>query len=139
METITLKELKKRFYPNCKNQDFAKYIGIKDTTRSKMMNGKYTCSGRSKVWKDLCERVKNGFNLQLISTNQFDIEHDKVEKIILNLNQEVKRKDRIIAEQTETIRKLISSVRVMSDAKQALEEGLFVLHKYENEKKGGGF
>lgn len=139
METITLKELKKRFYPNCKNQDFAKYIGIKDPTRSKMMNGKYTCSGRSKVWKELCERVKNSFNLQLISTNQFDIEHDKVEKIILNLNQEVKRKDRIIAEQTETIRKLISSVRVMSDAKQALEEGLFVLHKYENEKKGGDF
>lgn len=136
METITLKDLKKRFYPNCRDQDFAKYIGINGSVCSEMMSGKYTCSGRSKVWKDLCERVKNSFNLQLISTNKFDIEHDKVEKIILNLSQEVKRKDRIIAEQTETIRKLISSVRVMSDAKQALEEGLFVLHKYENEKKG---
>lgn len=139
METITLKDLKKRFYPNCKNQDFAKYLGISDTIRSRIMNGSYTCSARSKAWKDLCERVKNSFNLQLISENKFDIEHDKVEKIILNLTQEVKRKNRIIAEQTEAIKDLVSSVRVMCGAKEALEKGLFVLHKYENKKKGGDF
>lgn len=138
METITLKDLKKRFYPNCKNQDFAKYMGIKDTTRSKIMNGDYTCSGRSKVWKELCERVKNNFNLQLISENKFDLEHDKVEKIILNLTQEIKRKDRIIAEQAEAIKELVLSVRVAKAAEQALEKGRFVLHKYENNKKKGG-
>ena len=138
METITLKDLKKRFYPNCKNQDFAKYMGISDSVRSEIMSGKYTCSARSKAWKGLCERVKNSFNLQLISENKFDLEHDKVEKIIRNLNQEIKRKDRIIAEQAEAIKELVLSVRVVKAAEQALEKGRFVLYKYENNKKKGG-
>lgn len=139
MKTITLKDLKKRFYPNCKNQDFAKYMGISGSICSKIMNGKYDCTSHSRVWKELCERVKNNFTLQLISENKFDIEHDRVEKIIRNLNQEIKRKEKIIAEQMEVIEELMSSVRMINAAKQALEKGRFVLHKYENEKKGGDF
>ncbi len=136
MKTITLKQLKQNIYPKWTNYAFAEFMGLDNSICSKIMSGKYDCTRRSKVWVELCERVKNNFGYQLISENKFDIAANQAEKIIRNLKYEVEHKDRIIAEYEEVVKELTAAVRVMCGAKQALEKGHFVLHKYENKKKG---
>lgn len=136
MKTITLKQLKQEIYPEWTNYRFAEVMKLDNCVCSKIMNGKYDCTRRSKVWVELCERVKNNYGYQLISENKFDIAANQAEKIIRKLKYEVDHKDRIIAEYEEVIKELTAAVRVMCGAKQALEKGQFVLHKYENKKKG---
>lgn len=137
MKTITLKQLKQNIYPEWTNCRFAAVMRLDNGVCSKIMNGKYDCTRRSKIWTGLCERVKNNYGYQLISENKFDIAADQAEKIIRNLKYEVEHKDKIIAEYEEVIKELTAAVRVMCGAKQALEKGRFVLHKYEDKKKGG--
>jgi predicted transcriptional regulator len=138
MKMISLRELKDQYYGKITKQQFAEKMGVANSTMSKMMNGKYDCTFNSKLWMRLCKTVKDLHNFQLVSENKFVLESEKTTKVINRLQDEIKKKDKIIQNYEQIITELMSAVRVMSNAKEAVKNSKFVLSLYKqnsNENK----
>lgn len=135
MRDITLSKLKERFHPNLTQTQFAEYLGYDVSTVNKIMHGTYNCSLRSKVWKDLKEKVRTRYGLMLISEMKTDREKEKLDKEVWRLTKEVEKKDREIDELMGVIQELTTAVRIMSDAKQSVSRAKFVLSAYKNNRK----
>lgn len=134
MKSITLKQLKDQYYPDWTGQQFAEYLGINNSLCNKLIHGKYDSSTNSKNWQYLKQFVKDNYNLQLISENKFVAFGEQSEAKIKKLQYEIDKKDRIIAEYEEIIKDLLSSVRIMVGAKESIEKGKIILHKYQRTK-----
>ena len=134
MKSITLKQLKDQYYPKWTGQQFSAYLGINNSMCNKIMHGKYDSAKNSKKWEYLKKFVKDNYNLQLISENKFVVLNEQAEEIIAKLKNEISRKNRIIAEYEDVIKDLVSSVRVLTNAKDSVERGKIVLYKYQRNK-----
>lgn len=133
MKSITLKQFKERFYPNVTNQQFSKIIGFDNSLICKIMNGAYDCTNRSKKFKELENFIAYNYSLQLISESKFSVAMEKKDKRIKKLEYELQQKENEIQKYRETINDLLSSVRVMVGAKEALEKGKFILNNYKKD------
>lgn len=136
MKSITLEQFRKEYFPEVSKQKFAEIMHLSNSICSKILSGKYDCSAKSKEWNKICEYIKNNYNLQLISANKFDIASSTAERTIRNLMLEIKQLERIKAEQEQVIQELLSSIRIMSNAKESIEKGQFMLNKYKYKAKG---
>lgn len=135
MKTITLKELKDLYYPEMKKQDFAKMLNLKLSLASKIMNGNYICSTKSKKWVELSKLIKEQYGFQLI-TNQVNFAKiEKLEKEIINLKVKVKSYEQQIELYEQTISDLISSLKIAVRAKESIDKGKFVLDKYISQRR----
>lgn len=131
MKTITLKAFKETYFPKLTQLQFSAMLNLNNSYVSKVMHGKYDCSLKSKKWIELCNYIKNNYNLILISENAYALEGEKVEKIISTLQSKVAEQERQIKEYEEIIRELTRAITITNRAKGALEKGKFVLAKYK--------
>lgn len=134
MKSITLKQLKDQFYPDWTGQQFSAYLGINNSVCNKIMHGKYDSAKNSKKWDYLKKFVRDNYNLQLISEDKFVNLSEQAETIIKKLQYEIDKKDRIIAEYEDIIKDLVSSVRILTNAKDSVERGKIILYKYQRNK-----
>lgn len=133
MKSITLKQLKERFYPNVTNQEFARILGFDNSLICKIMNGSYDCSTKSKRFKELEEYIEYNFKLQLISESPYVLAMEKKDKQIQKLEMELRYKEDEIEMYRKVIEDLMGSVRIMVGAKESVEKGKFILDLYRKQ------
>lgn len=134
MKMITLNELRLRFHPNLTKYKFAEEMGLNNSLCSKILSGKYDCSLGSKKWLELCEHVRNKYNLQLVSENKFAIEGEKATRIINNLKRENKELREIKSQYEQVIEDLLKCIKIKNTVEEITKKANQRLSIYKEMK-----